>query len=156
MEDVDAPAVGTNIHLTIATLGAWSARVGESLRTGFAADVEGTPTEIVKLGLRLSWLKRLQNRETRNRRIHQRFALPPLAIELRREDGILVPATLIDLSCSGAGVRVSSRLPLGTPVAVNGISGHVVRCFDGGVGIRFSDLYSLDDLKQRLVAQSER
>lgn len=152
----ERPLIGAVIHLTIATLGAWPARVSEYLPGGFAAVLDAKSSDAVKLARRLDWLKRLQNHDTRNRRTHQRFVLPPLAVELRSQDGISVPATLLDLSCSGAGVRASSRLPLGTLVEVNGIPGQVARCFDGGMGVRFNHLQSLADLKQKLLAGAKR
>lgn len=151
LQDSVPPPIGTILHLSIATLGAWSARTSEHLPTGFAAVPQVRAAEADKLARRLDWLRRLNNHEAKNRRRHQRFALPPLAVELLTVNGGRIPATLFDLSSSGIGVQTPARLPLDTPVQINGIPARVARYFDGGMGIRFEATYSIEELRQKLL-----
>jgi len=58
--------------------------------------------------------------------------------ELRLEDGRSYPITIIDISLSGAAIRMEVKPAIGSHVWLAGMQGTVIRHFAEGIGMQFA------------------
>jgi hypothetical protein len=66
-------------------------------------------------------------------------------------DGSLISCLVIDFSCSGAAVSADLYPQIGTPLAVGKMVGRVVRRFDEGFAIEFTEKMVLAEIERRLA-----
>ena len=74
-----------------------------------------------------------------NKRVHVRASAASSAATMVLEDGTLQGVTLVDVSLSGLGVRSDLLPPIGAVIRIGANRGRVVRHFEGGFGLSFSD-----------------
>jgi hypothetical protein len=71
-------------------------------------------------------------------------------------DGSVHTCYLINMSSSGAAISAELQPPVGTPLAIGGCVGRVVRIFETGFAVKFVQQQSLDDLSRLIVVQPRR
>ncbi|MCD7058613.1 PilZ domain-containing protein [Pelagibacterium xiamenense] len=150
IEAEGAPPQNAKVFLNIPGLGICSGQVSKTMPNGFVVAIALDTRAVAKLMPRLGWLKRFLARDTDNRRAHPRHLMPPYPVTLRGDDGFHAEATLYDLSCSGLAVMTDAQPDLGARLTLGGISGTVVRYFEGGLAICFDAPRPLEDLRERL------
>lgn len=67
----------------------------------------------------------------------ERIQAENISLRLTLQSGSQVPATLMNVSASGAALRVAEPLQVGELVMIGSSGARVVRTFDGGVGVVF-------------------
>jgi len=124
------------------------------LPDGFAMDLQLTDVERSKLAAQIKWQKRKINSQEPDKREFPRIQpVDPYTI-LTMADGTHLPCFVIDVSQSGAAVSAAILPGRGTPVAVGGLVGRVVRRLDVGFAVQFTDVHELNRL-DRLLAPPE-
>jgi hypothetical protein len=68
-------------------------------------------------------------------------------------NGDIQECVLIDMSVGGAAVSAEVQLPIGTALAIGSCVGRIVRIFDTGFAVRFTEKRSQQDL-ERLIIRS--
>ncbi len=129
------PSVGDRIVLYVDSVGRFEGFVIRVGQNGFAVQYR---TRRAKSQRTADALIRVLNRGQRDvdRRVSPRIAMDrPVAI--CHEDGSQMDATILDVSLTGASLRLDPRPPLGTDLVVGRMRARVVRHHDIGVGVIF-------------------
>jgi PilZ domain len=130
-----APA-GTSIVAYIENLGRVEAISGDATEGGFEAifDISGSRRD--KLETRIKWLGQRPNGAAPQRR-HPRLEPREGKSQITFPDGRAYSCEIIDISLSGAGLKVDVVPVIGTYVMVGKKRAHVVRHLDNGIGVEF-------------------
>jgi hypothetical protein len=106
-----------------------------------------------RLADKLEWLEKKQ-KDTSVRDLRQDARFIPNAPHtlLTLADGTLMSCFIIDVSLSGVAVSAEIQPSIGTPLAIGGYVGRVVRIFEEGFAIKFVEpAASLAELERRIV-----
>jgi len=129
------PSVGDRIVLYVDSVGRFEGVVIRVGHNGFAVQYR---TRRAKSQRTADALIRVLNRGQRDvdRRLAPRIAMDR-PVTVSHEDGSQVDATILDVSLTGASLRLDPRPPLGTDLIVGRMRARVVRHHDIGVGVIF-------------------
>lgn len=130
-----APA-GTSIVAYIEELGRVEAISGDAAEGGFEAifDISGSRRD--KLETRIKWLSQRPNGAAPQRR-HPRLEPRDSKSQITLPDGRVYYCEILDISLSGAGLKVDVVPIIGTYIMVGKMRAHVVRYLDNGIGVEF-------------------
>ena len=123
-------------------LGEISGRVESRGDSWFVLDLAEQPERLATLSKRILWHMRLQADAATDRRMSVRFDQKQIKIVLKTIDGRECRGELLDLSATGAAVRLGAAAPyfwIGQPLMIDDRSGRVRRHFAGGVGVEFDE-----------------
>ena len=107
---------------------------------GFAIEFLLTPFKREKLLRTLEWLQRKGEKGLAEKRRHERTVPEKPGSGFTLPDGRTYPCEVIDMSISGASIRVGVMPGLGTAVHLGKMRGIVTRHHSEGVAIRFGDV----------------
>ncbi len=107
---------------------------------GFAIEFLLTPFKQEKLLRTLEWLQQKGEKGLAEKRRHERTVPETPGSSFTLPDGRTYPCEVIDMSISGASIRVGVMPSLGTPVHLGKMRGVVTRHHPEGVAIKFSDV----------------
>jgi len=119
----------------------------------FAVEICAT---LLKQGRLTSRIQLLADREAqgdRNRRKGDRIDMSDSWIALRTADGLEYSTALIDLSHTGAAIRLDVTLPVGAEVTIGDRTANVARLFTGGLAVNFRGP-AMDSLAQEFARGS--
>ena len=127
---------GNSIVAYIDDLGRVEAIAGEAVDGGFDVlfDVKGGRLE--KLETRIKWLNRRQNGSTPRRR-HPRLEPRDSKSQITLPDGRVYYCEILDISLSGAGIKVDVMPAIDTYIMVGKMRARIVRHLDNGIGVVF-------------------
>lgn len=147
--------VGERLSLSFQELGKLRGIVSRRFESGFAAELDLDATERETLDNRIQWLKRRSLRAVVERREHKRV-LPrdPNALLLLGH-GRRIDCLILDMSRSGVAVSADALLKPGSLVAVGSVPGRVVRVFETGFALHFTELQDLEELEGRLTLKTD-
>ena len=153
---LDVPVVGkVGDRLTsyFREFGTFEGEISDTVHGGFLLELEMTRAERARLAEKLVWLEKKQKDPTvRDARREARFVPDTPHSALTLADGRCIPCFVIDASMSGAAVSAEIQPEIGTPLAVGGCVGRVVRHFPDGFAVRFVDhLGSTNELERRVI-----
>lgn len=117
---------------------------------GFAILIDATPRKREKLSSQIEWLKAngsFDVPEGHEMRKHERIAPRNANSEVKLSDGRVYPTKIIDISLSGAALKLDVRPAIGTKLSLSGMAGKVVRHFDDGIAIEFATIQSKSNMK---------
>lgn len=134
------PARGSRLILYIDRLGRLEGEVQRVFQDGFAISFSVSDAKKRRLAEDLTWLANRDIADFVNKRGHARASATGSAATMMLEDGTLTGVTLIDVSLSGLGVRSDLLPPIGAVIRIGANRGRVVRHFEGGFGLSFTDL----------------
>lgn len=134
-----APPAGLGIVAYIDEIGRLEAVTGDPLEGGFAVSfrISGPRRERIEARIRSLHGSSDDEDETSHRR-HPRQETATSASHITLPDGRVYPCEVIDISISGAAIRIEVIPALGTSLLLGKMSGRVVRYLAHGVGIEFS------------------
>lgn len=133
---VKAP-VGERVILHLEQIGTLEGPIVRHTMWGMALEIAGTVAKRERLAAQLAWLEARQAGETMERRRHLRIVPASTAVLVRLADESEVATRLIDVSRSGAAVRIDPRPPIGAAVTLGRTPAVVVRHFEGGIAVEF-------------------
>jgi hypothetical protein len=149
------PELGESITANFEHFGIIHAKATRYLPNGFAMDLVMTDEDRAKLAEQIKWQKRKARTQEPDKREHPRIQPRDPCTVLSFADGTHVPCFVIDVSQSGAAVSASILPGRGTPVAIGGLIGRVVRRLDVGFAVQFTEVHELAKL-DRLLAPPAR
>lgn len=131
--------VGERILGTFDIFGAIEGHVVRTFAGGFAIELQATQYKRDKLAAQINELANSNaGAGTVHARRHERFAVANRnEAMLKLDEGVVVPANIINFSMSGALVATNARPPLGQHVQLGKIMARVVRHDDDGIAVEF-------------------
>ncbi len=144
--------VGQTVSLLLDHVGFLKGQVTRRLEGGFHVDLVIDLKEQKKLAAKINWLKKRSVRQATDKREapRQRPRNPTAYFYLGGEEH---ECFLIDVSLTGAGISSATRPPIGTPLQIGQLSGHVVRHMDVGFGLQFDPPQTAESLEAALSAR---
>lgn len=131
------------------------AKATRQLPTGFAMDLLLDDSERAKLATQIRWRKRRAVSREPDKREYPRVQPQDPYTMLTLPDGHRVPCFAIDISQSGVAVSASVLPARGTPVAVGGLIGRVIRRLDVGFAVQFTEIHEARSLDRLLAPPPE-
>lgn len=136
LKAVNPPAAGEHVVLYIDEVGRHEGQVIRSAKHFFAVDYRGRRAKVKRTADNLT--ETLNNRQMKlDRRSTPRIRTDQHTV-LTLESGETIACEILDISLTGASVRVDPRPDLGVRVTVGRMTGKVVRRHEKGVGIVFT------------------
>jgi PilZ domain len=130
------PAPGLSLVAYLEELGRIEAVSGQPIPGGFRISFALKGSRLEKLESRIKWLSQRQAGEDEGRR-HARFEPRDNQSQITLPDGRVYNCEVVDISLSGAGIKVDVMPSLGTYVMLGKMRGRIVRYLENGVGIEF-------------------
>ncbi len=130
------PPAGLPLVAYLEELGRIEAVSGETIAGGFRISFALKGSRLEKLESRIKWLSQRQAGDDEGRR-HARFEPRDNQSQITLPDGRVYNCEVVDISLSGAGIKVDVMPSLGTYVMLGKMRGRIVRYLENGVGIEF-------------------
>ncbi len=131
------PAMGQTIVAYLEELGRIEATSGETVQGGFRVKFSLTGARRERLETRLRWLVEKNKNNTSEDRRHARIEPREQRSQIIMPDGREYHCEVMDISLSGAAVKVDVMPSLGTQLLLGKMRGRVVRYLENGIGIEF-------------------
>ena len=132
-----AGRVGERVVCYLDHVGRVEGVVARPLPGGFAIQISVPLIKREKLAEQLTWLANRQTLGMPEDRRHERIVPRVVRTELVLADGARHPATLVDVSRSGAALACEVRPALGSPVTLGTTPARVVRVAGPGLAVEF-------------------
>lgn len=132
-----APPAGTRVLCHVPCLGAVDGVIVEKTPAGHRLDVRATPRHAARLAGRMAWHRRMAGGRE-DQRGHGRIVPLRAEVGVRLASGSELAGTLLDLSATGAALRLPVRPDVGARIVVGRRHATVVRQLDGGVAVAFA------------------
>lgn len=144
-------APGERIIAYLNQVGRVEGTVARIFSGGFAIQTRLTTARRDRLADQLTWLANRTSLGLPEDRRHERLIPRDPRTTLRLSNGREHPATLADISVSGAAVRVDVRPPLGERVIIGSTLAQVVRHLDEGIAVEFARPLRPDDFGPDII-----
>lgn len=144
-------AIGERVIVYLDQIGRIEGSVTRHVENGFALSINVPLMKREKLADQLTWLANRNVLGMPEDRRHERITPRALRSSLKLPDGREYLVKLIDISMSGAAVKMDTKLPMGTILTIGRTQGRVVRHFEGGVAIEFLRLLSAEIFDENIV-----
>jgi len=149
--------VGERLKSYFPAFGDFEGVISHTMRGSFLVDMELTEERRARLADHLAWLeKKISDPNVQDARKDARIVPPAAHSVFILADGSVHTCFLINMSSSGAAISAELQPPVGTPLAIGGCVGRVVRIFETGFAVKFVHQQSLDDLSRLIVVQPRR
>jgi len=142
---------GERIVTYLNQIGRLEGTVARTFPGGFAIQMRLPPAKRDRLADQLTWLANRASLGLPEDRRHERVTPNRPNTRLRMANGTEHPATLADVSISGAALFVDAQIPLGESVIVGATPCQVVRVLDGGVAVEFARPIRPEDFSEDIV-----
>ncbi|GGK31373.1 PilZ domain-containing protein [Salinarimonas ramus] len=118
---------------------------------GFAISITATARKRDKLASQLTWLANRHELGLPEDRRHERITPTNKHVVLKLDEGIVLEASLIDVSISGAGIAMDKRPAIGAGLLVGSTPARVVRHFQNGIAVEFLLPISPDKFDENII-----
>lgn len=134
-----APQRGQSIVAYLEEVGRIEVTSAEPVPNGFRVIISLTGARRDRLESRLKWLAQKQGGEgNMEDRRHARFETREATSQITMPDGRVYDCEVLDISLTGAAVKVEVMPSLGTYIMLGKMRGRVVRYLENGVAIEFT------------------
>lgn len=155
---LDVPVVGKigdRLTSYFRDFGKFGGHISDTRDGSFLLELEMTRPERERLADKLTWLEKKQaDPSLAEAREHPRFIPPNSNTTLTLADGSIHSCSVIDVSLSGVAVSSEFQPPVGTPLAIGGCVGRVIRTFQSGFAVKFIETHKLADLTRLISRES--
>jgi hypothetical protein len=152
---VDVPVVGRvgdSISSYFSDFGKLDGHISDTVPGGFLIELAVTRAMRERLSNQLSWLeKKLSDPAIVDARQQARIVPACPHSSLIFADGSTHTCFVIDMSISGVAVSADVQPEIGTPLAIGGCVGRVVRHRSDGFAVKFSELQNRSELEWRIA-----
>ena len=118
---------------------------------GFAIQMRLPAAKRDRLADQLTWLANRALLGLPEDRRHERLTPSQPRTTVRLADGTACPATLADVSMSGAAILTEARLADGASITVGSTAAQVVRVIEGGIAVEFARPIRPEDFHEGIV-----
>jgi PilZ domain len=139
---------GERIVAYLNQIGRIEGKVARTFAGGFAVQIHVLAAKRDKLADQLTWLANRHALGLPEDRRHERIAPRDRYTTLKLANGREFTASLIDISMSGAALRVDFRPSIGSRVVVGSTPAQVVRHDDCGIAVEFMRPIPADDFSE--------
>lgn len=147
--------VGDRLTSYFRDFGKFGGQISDTMEGSFLLELEMTRPERERMADKLSWLEKKQaDPSLAEAREHARFIPPHSNTTLTLADGSIHGCFIIDVSLSGVAVSSEQQPSVGTPLAIGGCIGRVVRTFHNGFAVQFVEAYRQSDLTRLISRES--
>lgn len=144
------PEPGQTIVAYLEEVGRVEATSAEPIDGGFRVTFALTGARRDRFESRLKWLADKHKGGTAEDRRHARYEPTQKTSQITMPDGREYPCEVMDISLSGAGVKVDVMPSLGTYILLGKMRGRVVRYLDNGIAIEFVKLLDRSQLTEHV------
>lgn len=144
------PPPGLLIVAYLEEVGRVEATTGDPTDGGFNVTFALTGARRDRFESRLRWLIEKQHGASAEDRRHTRFEPSQRTSQITMPDGREYPCEVMDISLSGAGIKVDVMPSLGTYILLGKMRGRVVRYLDNGIAIEFVKLLERGQLSEHV------
>jgi hypothetical protein len=144
------PRGGTQVVSYIDNIGRVEAISAEAVPGGFRVIFTHAGARRDRFAARLTWSHNKEGEMAPEQRRHARYEVPERVSHITLPDGRVYPCEVIDISISGAAVKVDVMPSLGTYVTLGKMRGRIVRYHNNGVAMEFVKPLDRDDLTEEL------
>ncbi len=148
----DVPPVGLDIVAYLEELGRIEARSAGAAPNGFHVTYTMTGARLERLHARIKWLENKRNGNGSENRRHQRYEPRESSSQITLPDGRVYQCEVIDISVSGAGLKVDVMPAMGTYLMLGKMRGRVVRYIENGIAIEFARQLDAQQLQTQLAS----
>ncbi|KPG01062.1 pilus assembly protein PilZ [Rhodopseudomonas sp. AAP120] len=157
---VDVPVVGRvgdSISSYFSDFGKLDGHISDTVPGGFLLELAVTRAMRERLSNQLTWLEKRQNDPAIIDSRQQARIVPACPhSSLIMADGSVHTCFVIDMSISGVAVSADVQPEVGTPLAVGGCVGRVVRHRPDGFAVKFTELQNRNELEWRIARPAGR
>jgi len=139
---------GERIVAYLNQIGRIEGTVARRFPGGFAVQMTLPIAKREKLADQLTWLANRHSLGMPEDRRHERIEPRDRRTTLKLANGREFTASLIDISISGAALRVDFRPSIGSRVVIGSTPAQVVRHLEGGIGVEFMRPIPADDFSE--------
>lgn len=155
---VDVPVVGKigeRVTSYFQDFGEFQCTISATLKSGFLMELDMTQARRAWMSEKLTWLEKKQKNDSiEELRRDARFVPQASHTFLTVADGSIHPCFIIDVSTAGVAISCEYDPPIGTPLAVGACVGRVIRKFDNGFAVKFTEKQDRDALVRLVVRQA--
>ena len=144
------PPPGLSIVAYLEEVGRVEATTAEPVEGGLRVTFALTGARRERFESRLRWLIDKQNGSSAEDRRHARIEPNQKTSQITMPDGREYACEVMDISLSGAGVKVDVMPSLGTYILLGKMRGRVVRYLDNGIAIEFVKLLDRNQLTDQV------
>jgi hypothetical protein len=144
------PQGGTQLVAYIDDVGRVEAMTADPVPGGFRVIFNHTGARRDRFAARLDWMKSKKGEAAVEQRRHFRYELAEKTSRLTLPDGRVYRCEVVDISRSGAAVKVEVMPSLGTYVMLGKVRGRVVRHLDTGIALEFVKPLDRAELSEQL------
>ena len=139
--------VGERVVAYVDHIGRIEGKIARQTQDGFAMTITATPRKRDKLASQLTWLaNRLELNLAEDRR-HQRVVPDQPITVLTMPDGRTYKCQVIDVSLSGAAIKIDVKPAIGARVILGRMQARVVRHTENGIAVEFATVQSEESLQ---------
>lgn len=150
------PQLGETVTATFAEFGTLQGPVTRRLEDGFEMALMMSDARAAEHNERiLNFTETLWTEKTNRRRSVRLMPKNPRTIICRSQDEWPQPCLVIDYSERGAAVSAPFLPAIGEIVTIGQLEGAVVRLFDIGFAVQFTEVYAAPDVQQALEAPQD-
>lgn len=133
----EAPEPGLQIVAYLDEIGRVEGLSGEPTAGGFTVNFTHTGSRRERFATRLGWLSGKVDKGSVENRRHMRFEPAQSKSQIALPDGRVYPCEIMDISLSGAAVKVEVMPSIGTHIMLGKMRGRIVRYIGAGIAIEF-------------------
>lgn len=133
-----SPSIGEPVIVYLDKIGRMEGTVVRVYDNGFALLLGGSDHKRDKLAAKIDHLKSRSEIGTQSERRDERVMPSITNSEVRLADGSVHPTQIVDISLSGAALKIDIRPTVGTRLTLAGMQGKVVRHLDDGIAMEFA------------------
>ncbi len=141
---------GLAIVAYLEEVGRVEATSGSAIEGGFQVTFNLTGARRDRFETRLKWLSQKEGGQTIEDRRHTRYEPREKQSQITMPDGREYACEVVDISLSGAAVKVEVMPSLGTHILLGKMRGRVVRYLDNGIAIEFVKLLDRSQLSDTI------
>jgi hypothetical protein len=131
------PEAGLQIVAYLDEIGRVEGVSGEPTVGGFTVIFTHTGTRRERFATRLGWLDGKVDKGGLEHRRHMRFEPAQTKSQISLPDGRVYPCDILDISLSGAAIKVDVMPSIGTHIMLGKMRGRIVRYIGAGIAIEF-------------------
>jgi len=133
-----SPSIGVPVIVYLDKIGRIEGTVVRVHDNGFALLIGGSDRKRDKLAAKIDHLKSRSEIGAQDERRDKRVMPSITNSEIRLADGSVHPTQIVDISLSGAALKIDIRPTIGTSLTLAGMQGKVVRHLDEGIAMEFA------------------
>jgi hypothetical protein len=139
---------GLTLVAYLEEVGRIEATTAETVEGGFKVTFSLTGARRERFETRLKWLIQKEHGESAEDRRHTRYEPREKQSQITMPDGREYNCEVMDISLSGAGIKVEVMPSLGTYILLGKMRGRVVRYLENGIAIEFVKLLDRTQLTE--------